>query len=406
LDIPFDFKNKKHKQMKRTVSLLLFCLLLSGSFAQKPTLIKAYNAYYEKNYVKAKEVIDQCLVDEKLNGKAQTWLYKANIDFYLANEEYGKKQENNQYTVLYPSSPEEAYDAFNKALALNKNIEASDMFSPFEGKSRLYSLLLIYGVEKMLKNEFEDAVRILTKSVESYEMKTPEYKLKGELYYYYAYALEMSGKEDESIEYYHKAIQDGSTSTNIYVHLIEHYKKTNDEKKVLELIQTGKNTLTDLSNILVAEIDYHWDKEREKGMALLQALPASAYTNSDAVVNIANLYIKNDDYPKAIELLKKANQMSPNTFVILYNLGYCTLKLYEQKFLESNRLAVQRNKDQAEILNKEADVLLQEAELNFEKALFQEPNDLSILEQLKEIYARKQSPKYDEIIKKIESLKK
>ena len=392
--------------MKRVGYLLFFCLMLHSSFAQKPSLTKAYNAFYDKNYVKAKELIDPCVLDEKLREKAQTWLYKANIDFYLANEEYGEKQKNSQYTVAHPASPEEAYDAFNKALTLNKNIEAFEMFSPNEGKSRLYSLLLIYGVEKMLKNEFDDAARILAKSVESYEMKTPEHKLNGELYYYYAYTLEMLKREDEAIQYYHKAIQDGATNANIYVHLIEHYKKENDAKKVLELIQTGKNTLTDLSNILVAEVDYYWNTDREKGLALLQALPASVYTNSDAVVNIANLYIKNEDYPKAIELLKKADQMSPNNFVILYNLGYCTLKLYEQKFLEGNRLAVQGNRTEADILNKQADVLLNEAELNFEKALFHDPNDLSILEQLKEIYARKLSPKYDEIIKKIESLKK
>ena len=392
--------------MKRIAYFLFFCLILHSSFAQKPSLTKAYNAFYEKNYIKAKEIIDQCILDEKLGEKAQTWLYKANIDFYLANEEYGKKQENSQYTVMHPASPEEAYDAFNKALALNKNVEAFEMFSPNEGKSRLYSLLLIYGVEKMLKNEFEDAVRILAKSVESYEMKTPEYKLNGELYYYYAYTLEMLKREDEAIQYYHKAIQDGSTNASIYVHLIEYYKKENDDKKVLELIQTGKSTLTDLSNILVAEVDYYWDKDREKSLALLQSLPPSAYSNSDAVVNIANLYIKNDDYPKAIELLKKADQMSPNNFVILYNLGYCTLKQYEQKFLEGNKLAVQGNRSGAEVLNKQADILLNEAELNFEKALFHDPNDISILEQLKEIYARKQSPKYEEIIKKIESLKK
>ena len=393
--------------MKRVTFLLLFCLILGSGFAQKPTLAKAYNAYYDKNYLKAKEVIDQCIADEKLGDKAQTWLYKANIDFYLANDEYGKKQDNNQYVIQYPESPEEAYDAFNKALALNKNVEATDMFSPYDGKTRLYSLLLIYGVEKLLKNEFESAARILAKSVESYEMKTPEFKLHGELYYYYAYTLEMLGKEEESMQYYIKSIQDGSSNANVYARLIEYYKKENNDKKVLELIQTGKNTLKDQSNILVAEVDYYWATDREKGMALLQTLPPSVYANSDAVVNIANLHIKNDDYPKAIELLKKADRMSPNNFVILYNLGYCSLKLYEQKFLEGNRLAaIQGNRIEAEALNKEADVLLVEAESNFEKALTHAPNDLSILEQLKEIYARKQSPKYDDILKKIESLKK
>ena len=391
--------------MKRIVSLFLFCLILGSNFAQKATLSKAYNAYYDKNYLKAKEFIDLCILDEKLDKKAQTWLYKANIDFYFANEEYGKKQENNQYIVLHPEAPEEAYDAFNKALAINKNIEATDMFSPYEGKSRLYSLLLIYGVEKLLKNEFEDAVRVLAKSVESYEMKEPDYKLYGELYNYYAYSLEMLKKEKEAASYYLKSIQDGSTNANTYVRLIEYYKKENNDEKVLELIEKGKHILTDLSNILVAEIDYYWTINKEKGMQLLQSLPASVYNNSDAVINIANFYIKNDNYPIAIELLREVDQMSPNNFLVLYNLGYCTLKQYEQKFLEGNKLTVQGDRTGADILNRQAEILLDEAESNFERALLYDPNDMSILEQHKEIYIRKQSSKYDEIIKRIESLK-
>ncbi len=391
--------------MKQIIPLLLLCLICSSSYAQKPTAAKAYNAYYEKDYAKAKEIIDQCIVDEKLGTKAQTWLYKANIDFYLANEEYGKKQQDNSYVIQYPTTPEESFDAFNKALEINKNIEAFEMFTPYDGKSQLYSLLLIYGVEQMLKNDFATGARILSKSVESYEMKEPEHNLHGELYYYYAYALEMLGEEENALHYYNKAIQDGYAGANVFIHLIEHYKKENNDAKILDLINTGKKTITDPSTILVAEVDYYWNKNQEKALTLLNALPQSVYSNSDATVNIANLYIKKEDYPKAIELLQKADRISPNNFVILYNLGFCNLRQYEIKFLESNKLAVDGNANQAEILSKEATNLLNNAESYFERALLHNPNDLTVLEPLKEIYARKLSPKYDDIVKKIETLK-
>ncbi|MDR3047880.1 MAG: tetratricopeptide repeat protein, partial [Bacteroidales bacterium] len=192
--------------MKKTVLLFLFCGMIVSLSAQKPSLNKAYNSFYEKDFVKAKEQIDLCIADEKLSSKAQTWLYKANIYFYLANDEYSKKQENDNYALLYPATPEEAFDAFIKAESINKNVESFEMFSPAEGKSKLYSLLLLYGVDQLLKNDYENAARILQKSVTSYEMKTPpDYPLQGELYYYYAYNLEMLQRNTEAITYYQKA---------------------------------------------------------------------------------------------------------------------------------------------------------------------------------------------------------
>ena len=76
---------KKQNDMKAktllTLLLLTVTLLLN---AQKASLNNAYNHFYEKDYVKAKEAIDLCVQNEKLSAKAQTWLYKGNIYFYLA----------------------------------------------------------------------------------------------------------------------------------------------------------------------------------------------------------------------------------------------------------------------------------------------------------------------------------
>ena len=54
--------------------------------AQKMSPMRAYSLFYEQNYVKAKECIDACVQDEKYGAKANTWLYKANIDYRLAGQ--------------------------------------------------------------------------------------------------------------------------------------------------------------------------------------------------------------------------------------------------------------------------------------------------------------------------------
>lgn len=392
--------------MKRLLSITLLMSIVIGGFAQKPSLIKTYNAYFERNYEKAKELIDQCALDEKLTTKAQTWLYMGNIYLYLANEEYMAKQQNEAYTIKYPNAPEIAYDAFAKANQMNKNVESSEMLTPSEGMSRLYTLMLIYGVEEIIAKNYDNGERVLRKAIESYEMKTPpEYPLNGELYYYYAYTLEMLNRPDDARNFYEKAINDHSTNPSVYLRLIEQYKNEGKDVKVLEIINSGKVSLPDNPNILVAEVDYFWEKDPAKAKQLLQNLPPSLMTNSDALTNVANIYIKDNDLLNAEGYLKKAERLTPDNFIVIYNLGYCYLKLYDEKFVKGNELAVAGNKEEADVVNNEAKKFLDNAEIYFEKAIRIEPDDLSILEQLKEIYARKKSPKYEEILEKINSIK-
>lgn len=392
--------------MKR-FTILIFLFLCAGHLvAQKPSLNKAYNLYYEKDFVKAKEMIDLCTQDPKLQTRAQTWLYKGNIDFYLANQEYGEKQQNSDYRLQFPNTPSESFDAFQKALEINRNVESYEMLTPEEGLSKLYALLLIEGVDQLIAESYGTAKKTLEKAIYSYEMKTPEHPLQGEIYYYYAYALEMLNQPGEAGTYYEKAIQDGSVNPSVYIRLIEQYKNEGNSAKVIEFINKAKTAIPGNPTVMVAEVDYYWDTDPAKGEQLLSQLPASVYTNPDALVNMANLYIKKEDYIKAEDLLKKANRINPGNFVIVYNLGYCYLKLYDQKFMEANNLAIAGNKEEAAQATRQSEVYLDNAEAFFEQALTFGTDELNIMEQLKEIYARKKSPKYEEMIEKINNRKR
>ena len=101
--------------IKNKLLTLGLLLLFSTVFAQKPSLTKAYNYYYEKDFANAKEAIDLCTQDAKLSTKASTWLYKGNIYFYIANEEFEKRKTDENYIFIYPDAASEAYKAFLKA---------------------------------------------------------------------------------------------------------------------------------------------------------------------------------------------------------------------------------------------------------------------------------------------------
>lgn len=392
--------------MKRLLLLFLLSGFALATLAQKPSLTKAYNFYYDKNYVKAKEAIDLCTQDEKLAGKAQTWLYKGNICYFLANEEYGAKQKDPQFQIVHPDAPVEAYDAFLKSKEINPNAEAMEMFSAKDALKQLYPLLLVRGVDQLIAKDYNGAKATLEKGIASYEMDKPQYPMNGDLYYYYAYTLEAMGDTKDLKTYYQKAIDDGSAVPYVYIRMMETYKSEDKPAMARKILEQAKSKIPGDVNVLMAEIDYlYWTGDSVKARNILRNVNSANFNSADEYVNLSNFYIKEKEYEQAVTLLEKANRLSFNNFVVLYNLGVCHYSLSEKLFNQYNQLAVsQSNNSTAQEYKRQSDAHLTESARYFEEARKLEPRDLNLLNTLKAIYARQQSPKYDEIDKLIHEL--
>ena len=160
-------------------------------------------------------------------------------------------------------------------------------------------------------------------------------------------------------------------------------------------------------NVLVAQVDYYyWINDTVKARQLLNNLPSSVYSNADATVNVANFYIREKNYAEAENLLRKAYRLNHDSYVVVYNLGVCTYYLFNENEMKANELKVAGANSQAVIYQTKANNYLDEAEGFFETALKYDPKDLNVLTAMKQIYARKKSPKYDEIVKRINELEK
>lgn len=381
-------------------------LIVCVAYTQKPSLNKAYNAFSNDDFVEAKVLIDQCINDPKLSTKAITYLYKGNIYLYLSNKEYDMKKKDEAYVIQYSDAPDQAYDAFIKAKELDKNIEAFNMLSPDQALPSLYGLLYVYGVDLLISNDFNKSISVLRKAIQCYEIGKPSFPLYGEIYYYYAYALEMT-KDPNAKVYYEKAIADSSTNMNVYIRLIENYKIEGNQEKVKEILLKAKNNFPNEPALFVSEVDYYmFIQDTLQAKALLESLPTSVYKSPDLLVNVSNFYIQMGDYLQAEEYLRRAYAFDKNNYVILYNLGVCSYYLSNKFFNESNEFAYAGDNESAKITKTSSDYYLDQAEKFFEQIILKEPNDLNVLNTLRSIYGRTKSPKYDDIVKKIESLEK
>jgi tetratricopeptide (TPR) repeat protein len=394
--------------MKKHLLLIANILLIVSLFAQKPSLTKAYNSFYDKDYDKAKEQIDLCTTDEKLSAKAQTWLYKGNIEMLLANREYSEKQKNESYQIQYPDAPVEAFDAFQKALSINPKVESYDMMSANEALQQLYPYLLVRGVDQLIAKDNAGAKATLAKGIQSYEMGTPQYPMNGELYYYYAYALESLGETDEMMHYYQKALEDGSQNPYVFAKLFEFYKTSNDRTNAEKTLALTKEKNPNDINVKLLEIDLaYWSGDSTKARTLVDQLDPYSLKNPDEMVNVANFYIKEKRYESAERLLSRANALSPNNFVILYNLGVCSYSISEYYFNRQNQLAIQQGaKADIDAAKQQSEKHLADAANYFEQARKLQSGDLNLLNTLRAIYVRQQSPKADEIDALIKQLEK
>lgn len=394
--------------MKKYVLLAINLLILTALSAQKPSLTKAYNCFYDKDYDKAKVQIDQCTADEKLSAKAQTWLYKGNIEFLLANREYSEKQKNDSYQIQYPDAPVEAFDAFEKAISINPKAEALDMMTAQDALKQLYPYLLVRGVDQLIAKDFANAKKTLAKGIKSYEMDTPQYPMNGDLYYYYAYAMESLGENDEAVAYYQKALNDGSQNAYVFAKLIDHFKAKNDYQNVEKTLAMAKQKNPNDMSIRLLEIDYmYWKGDSLKAKSLLDQIDVQSLKTEDEMVNVANFYIKEKRYEAAERLLARANVLTPNNFVILYNLGVCTYSFSEYYFNRQNQLALQQaNNSDIQAAKNLSGKYLAEAANYFEQARKLEPKDVNLLNTLRAIYVRQQSPKADEIDALIKQLER
>jgi tetratricopeptide (TPR) repeat protein len=190
--------------------------------------------------------------------------------------------------------------------------------------------------------------------------------------------------------------------------LIEYYKKENDRETIEQMLTLAKQKNPNDKSIALLEIDYaYWSGDSVRAAQLLDQIDPNTLRTEEEMVNVANFYIKEKRYEAAQRLLERANAMNPNNFVILYNLGVCTYSFSEYYFNRQNQLAIQQG-DKAEIDEAKAlsERYLAEAAQYFEQARALQPNDVNLLNTLRAIYVRQQSPKADMIDALIKQLEK
>ena len=330
--------------MKKITFVIIFWSLSVLVFAQKPTLSKAWNLFYEKNYPKAKEIIDLCVQDEKLSTKASTYLYQGNINLYLSQAEMQKKQKDSNYQSPYADAPNEAFVAFKKAIALNPKVTATDMLTPQDGLSELSMFLLIRGSQQIEQHDYENALTTLERAAECFELSDSKNEYKSEMYYYLGFTQEMLKKNIKAILSYEKSLENHPKTPDVAIRLLELYKtekRYDDVKKILPKLET---LYPNVPYFFTTKIEMEMRENKENALKMLENLPQEIYNDIQSLSLIANFYILEENYQRAEELLKRALMLAPDNFDVNYNMSVCYLNMSRIELMRVNELLL-KSKD-------------------------------------------------------------
>ena len=393
---------------KNSLFLLLTCFTVFYASGQKAKIQTAYNFFKEpyQQYDKAKEAIDEAILNEQSAGMAKTWYYRGLIYQALyKNEKYGQLCDNCLLTAF------ESFQKANEKDPKNEWVEEIKLVRiPF-----LANKFFENGVNAFKEKDFAKALS---------EFETVQKMTPGDtsVILNSAYSAERAGNKEKTKLYFSQLIGMKYPDDKIYLSLANVYKQDNDTSNALKTIRTGRTIYPDSLELMLGEINIllAGGKNEEATMAL------SAATQKDP--NNQNLYLalgstydnlanpkdanhkdlsKPKNYEeyllKAEDAYKKGLTINPDNYEMNFNLG----ALYFNKAAEMANQANKITSNDAYNKAKEAfDLKFKQAEPYLEKALDKNPklteDDISIydgtLVSLKQLYVRTgETEKYQKI---------
>jgi tetratricopeptide (TPR) repeat protein len=389
----------------------LFLILFFSAFyvnAQKSKVQTAYNYYREpyQQYDKAKEAIDEAILNEQSKGMAKTWYYRGLIyQSLFQNEKYGNLCDNCLMT---------AFEAFRKANEIDPKNEWEEEINSVR-IPLIANKIFANGVAAFQSKDFKSALA----DFETVKEMSPN---DTSVILNCAYSAERAGDFVKAKNYYSQLIGMKYPDDNIYVSLANLLKSEKDTSSALKTVREGRVLFPDSINLMLAEINLllATGRNEEATQALDVATrkdpnnPSLFLALGSTFDNLANPrdekqkeLPKSADYDKymvkAEESYKKGLAISPDNYELNYNLGAMYFNQAAEMANKANNLKSNEEYNKAK---EKFDSKFKDAEPYLEKAMETNPRkteeDLQIydgtLNSLKQLYVRMgEMEKYNKI---------
>jgi len=374
---------------KIILSTLIICLSINSAYSQKSKVQSAFNYLKYDQIDKAKQNIDEAVLDESTKANDKAWYYRGLI--YMALYKHEK------FNSLCDHCLSTAYQSFKKAQELDPKSEWAD-----SSKSRiqLVNLFIINdGVEKFNAKDFPGALGSFEEALQIKPTDTMTVR-------YAAISAERAGNNAKAKLHLQQLMDMNVKDNKVYASLANLYTAEHDSVKALSIIREGRKQFPDSLNLMFAEINMliPMNKAQEASELIEKAL-AKEPNNVALYRALGDMYLKLA-YPKDAAgepLPKPANfdeyrekcekaylkglSLDKENIDLNFNLGALYYNEGVGFFNSANGLPVSQTAKYNELRANGKEAFLK-AQPYFEKAHQLNPADQGVMLSLKELYAK------------------
>ncbi len=378
--------------MKKLLLTTVAALSMQLAMAQKSEITNAI--LFQKNGTldKAKASIDKAVVHEKTANDPKAWFTKGEVyAAYIDNPIFGKQ---------VPNAVEEAYQAYDKAIAIDKDGEWGKQAAA--KKDGLYAGAFNNAVNAYNEKRYDEAIKAYTMAQNIRPQDTTAYV-------YAAYAAE--AKQDFALakENYKKLLAMNHKTPMVYNRLIYFAKEVDkNETETAALLQDAVKQFPNNKDFMLEELNLYVKagKGKEAIGKLENAIKVDP--NNPNLYNVlGSLYDQTGDKDKARSNYEAALKADPANFDANFNLGVYHYNKGADTNNKFSKLTPANQQKTGPKLQAESKQSFNAAIPYFEAAHKANPQDVGTMETLARVYIQTGRTKEAEAMnKKVDALKK
>lgn len=390
--------------MKKFFLLIAAVSISIGAMSQKGKVTSALSYIDQGILDKAKEAIDQALVNESSMNWFNTYFAKGK----LCQATF--ESENPKFKAFYPDPLAEAYASYEKAMELDPKGSVKKKIITGSIYNSLAVNLYAQGSSRFEAKDYEGALKSFETQIAITVGNNYVGPVDTGMYYNAGLAAVNSAKYNEAIKYFEKCAEMKYLGITPYFQIYESYMGLKDTVKA-ESILTGLNSkFPDDKNITLQLIDlYIKSNKPEEALKYIKVAKETDPSNYSLFFAAGIIFLNQNRYDESITELTRSVELKSDLFDTQYGLGAAYINKAADMFLKANDIMDVKKYTEAIDL---ANAVYTKALPYMEKAYELKPDDFYAMKSLQELYYRLKAkdaslaPKYDAIKAKLDAIEK
>lgn len=385
--------------MKKFFLLLAAVSISIVAMPQKGKVTSALGYIDQGNLDKAKEALDQALLDDGTINWPNTYFAKGK----LCQATF--KSDNPKFKTYYTDPLAESYAAYEKAMELDPKGSVKKKIITNMIYSDLAMDFFNQGSAQFEAKDFAAALKSFESQITIAEGDKYIGAIDTGMYYNAGLAAINSNNNKEAIKYFEKCAEMKYLGITPYYQIYESYLGLGDTVKAESVLKSLPTIFPDDKTITLQLIDlYIKSNKPEEAQKYIKVAKEADPTNSTLYFAAGIMYLNSSRYDEAIEELTKSIELKPDVYDAQYGLGAAYINKASDMFVKANEIMdVKKYSDAIDSAN----TVYAKALPYMEKAHELNPDDVYAMRSLQELYYRlKQTDKYNAIKAKLDAVDK